>query len=164
MNTIDYIKDLHSANYWATETLLNLIPKDIYYAETKGSFNSIDSVFNHLWDAQQVWYNRLTGDANAPLPSKSFVGTHSEKIAAILKSYQNYIDLLADKTDDYLSQQLSYTNLKGIAFNQPQYQILFQLTHHSASHRGQVLLLMRQLGFEGIIPQTDVVAWYRLFK
>lgn len=164
MNTIDYIKDLHTANYWATETLLNLIPQDIYYAETKGSFNSIDSVYSHLWDAQQVWYNRLIGDANAPLPSKSFEGSHTEKVAAILKSYQNFIDLLADKTDDYLNQNLSYTNLKGIAFNQPTYQILFQLTHHSASHRGQVLLLMRQLGFEGSIPQTDVVAWYRLFK
>lgn len=164
MNTIDYIKDLHTANYWASETLLTLIPQDIFYAQTKGSFDSINAIATHLWDAQQVWYNRLVEDANAPLPSKSFEGTHTEKIVAILKSYQNYIDLLADKSDDYLSQVLSYTNLKGLAFNQPIYQILFQLTHHSANHRGQILLLLRQLGFNDTIPQTDVVAWYRLFR
>lgn len=164
MTTIDYIKDLHTANYWSTETLLNLIPENIYYAETQGSFGSINAVFNHLWDAQQVWYNRLIGDANAPLPSKTFEGMHQERINGILKSYQNFVTLLADKDDNYLSQILSYTNLKGIAFSQPNYQILFQLTHHSATHRGQVLLLMRQLGFDAPIPQTDVVAWYRQFK
>lgn len=162
METIQLVKELHAANKWATETLINIVPENLYYAETKSSFSSINATFNHLWDAQMVWYNRLTENPTAPLPSKSFEGNHTQRVEAILQSYEQYIVLLADKTNDYLTQPLTYKNLQGLGYTQPNYQILMQLTHHSAMHRGQVITQLRQLGFTDKIPQTDVVAWYRM--
>lgn len=162
METLQLVKELHAANKWATETLLKAVPEDLYYTETKSSFPSIHATFNHLWDAQMVWYHRLSGNPTAPLPSKSFEGNHTQRVEAILASYQQYIDFLADKTEDFLTQPLTYTNLQGLGFTQPNYQILMQLTHHSAMHRGQVITQLRQLGFAEKLPQTDVIAWYRI--
>lgn len=162
MKTINVLKELHEANHWANGLLLETIPEDLFTAEAKGSYNSIKAIYTHIWDAQTVWYNRLTGNANASMPSKSFEGDYDALRKAILVSSENYTRLLADKTDAYLEEILSYTNLQGKPFEQPVYQILLQITHHSSYHRGQVVGKLRALGFEGKIPQTDVIAWYRL--
>lgn len=162
MTPISLITELHRANHWANQTLLELIPEDMFAAEVKSSHPSIKDTYTHIWDAQNIWYFRLTNQPNAPMPSKSFDGGYDALRQAILSSSQNYIDLLAGKTDDYLSQMQHYTNLQGKEFNQPIYQILLQITHHSAMHRGQVITMLRQLGYTEKIPQTDVIAWYRL--
>lgn len=162
MKTINVLKELHEANHWANELLLETIPEDLFTAEAKGSYNSIKAIYTHIWDAQTVWYNRLTGNANAPMPSKNFEGDYDALRKAILVSSENYTRLLADKTDAYLEEVLSYTNLQGKPFEQPIYEILLHITNHSGYHRGQVVDRLRALGFEGKIPQTDVIAWYRL--
>lgn len=162
MTSINILRELHAANHWANKSLLELIPEDLYVADAKGSYNSIKALYTHIWDAQTVWYNRLTGNANAAMPSKSFEGDYDALRAAILVSSENYCNLLADKTDGYLGEMLHYTNLQGKTFEQPNYQILLQITHHSSYHRGQVVDKLRALGFDGKIPQTDVIAWYRL--
>ncbi len=162
MTSINILRELHAANHWANKSLLELIPEDLYAADAKGSYNSIKALYTHIWDAQTVWYNRLTGNANVPMPSKSFEGDYDALRAAILVSSENYINLLANKTDAYLDELLHYTNLQGKTFEQPNYQILLQITHHSSYHRGQVVDKLRALGFDGKIPQTDVIAWYRL--
>jgi uncharacterized damage-inducible protein DinB len=162
MTTINLLTELHTANHWANQTLLAQIPEELFAVEAKGSFPSIKATYTHIWDAQNIWYYRLNGEPNTPMPSKTFEGSYNQLQQAILTSSSNYINLLAGKTDDYLQQMLHYTNLQGKEFTQPIYQILVQVTHHSAMHRGQVITTLRQLGYTEKLPQTDVIAWYRL--
>jgi len=164
MKAIEITKELYAANSWSTKTVLEAVTDELADAPTGGSFPTAKATLIHIWDAQSVWYNRLTDRANAELPSKFYDGSLQALKDGLLLSCDNLEKLLEDKDDDYLDAKLKYTNLQGKEFEQPIYQILFHLTQHSAMHRGQVILQLRQAGFTGKLPQTDAIAWFRLFR
>jgi uncharacterized damage-inducible protein DinB len=161
MSTLKYFKEMHQASYWAVDKIMSALPEEYLEQPINSSFSNLKAILIHLWNAQNVWYNRIYHKKDMPLPSKNFTGSYSELKTEILKSYEQYNKLLADKTKDYLTAEIEYTNFRGLPFTQPVYQILLQLTHHSAFHRGQIIGFMRQLGFTGTMPQTDLIMWYR---
>lgn len=164
MSSIQHLQDLHKASLWATDLLLDTLPEDYLDKNINSSFPDIESILIHLWNAQMVWHNRIIKSTDKPLPSKNYDGGYASLKEGVLSSFRMYTVLLADKSDDYLNETLTYATTKGDEFSQPNYQVLMQLTHHSAFHRGQIIGFMRQLGFTENIPQTDLIAWYRLFK
>lgn len=164
MKAIEIIKELYAANSWSTKTLLEAVTDELAEAQTGGSFPTAKATLRHIWDAQAVWYNRLTGRANAELPSKFYDGSLQGLKDGLLHSCDNLEKLLEDKDDEYLDTKLKYTNLQGKEFEQPIYQILTHVNQHSAMHRGQVILQLRIAGYTGTLPQTDAIAWFRMFR
>lgn len=161
MSTLKYFKEMHQASQWAMDKIMGALPEEYLEQPINSSFPNIKAILIHLWNAQNVWYNRVYHKKDMPMPSKNFAGTYSEMKTEILKSYEQFSTLLAEKTEDYLSSEIEYTNFRGTVFKQPVYQILLQLTHHCAFHRGQIIGFMRQLGFTDTMPQTDLIFWYR---
>jgi len=155
--------DLFSANLWATEALFNIIPDRNMDIEIESSFNTIRKTWFHIWDANVIWMKRLNGESFVQA-SNNFNGTNEDLKLAICQSLQDFIDYLNKIEDSDLMLDLTYSNIKGVDFKQPILFILNQLTHHNIFHRGQIITMLRNSGFSGEIPQTDVIAWYRLFK
>lgn len=162
MQTITHIKDLHKANAWAMELVFDVLPAEYLDEPINTSFPNIKAILLHIWSAQAIWYNRITGTNAIALPAKNYEGRFADLKESVLNSHKVFVDLLEDKTDTFLNAELKYSTTKGAVYTQPNYTVLLQLTHHGAFHRGQIIAFMRQLGFTNTIPQTDLIAWYRL--
>ena len=60
---------------------------------------------------------------------------------------------LAAVNDEQLKGEIRYTNTRGEAFALPLWQPVLQLVNHSTYHRGQLVTMLRQMGYAA--PQTD---------
>lgn len=149
-------------NVWAHERLSTLVSDEYFETPVNSSFKSIKDTLLHLWDAQVVWLQRLRGEHMVPLPSKAFTGTRAELFTGLIAHAQELSDFVKVQTPAFYDELLHYSNLQGKQFTQPKYQIITQLSHHGQLHRGQVLSIMRMLGYSGTIPQIDIIAWYRI--
>ena len=58
-------------------------------------------------------------------------------------------------TDEQLAAPTTWTNRKGETFTQPLWHTVLHLVNHSSYHRGQVVSLLRQMGYQP--PSTDLV-------
>lgn len=166
MQTITHIKDLHKASTWAMELVFDVLPAEYLDEPINTSFPNIKAILLHIWSAQAIWHNRITGTNTIALPAKNdedrYEGRFADLREGVINSHKAFVDLLENETDTFLNAELKYTTTKGDVYTQPNYTVLLQLTHHSALHRGQIIAFMRQLGFTDAIPQTDLIAWYRL--
>ncbi len=62
--------------------------------------------------------------------------------------------------DGKLASTFEYSGTDGKKFVQTYQQALAHVVSHSTYHRGQIALLMRQVGFQPV--GTDLIAFYRL--
>jgi uncharacterized damage-inducible protein DinB len=62
-------------------------------------------------------------------------------------------------TDDDITRQAVYSDLRGNTHSQPVWQVLHHMVNHSTYHRGQITILLRQLG---LTPNgTDLIQYFR---
>ena|SRR5438105_914406 len=147
-------------NQWANKVLVNHVKTqtpDLLEKEIGSSFNSIKKTFLHVADAEYIWHCRLTGGAPDKIPGKSNAG-----IEALATEDQKIIDFIESKDDAYFGQSTSYKSLKGDPFTSVNFSILTHLFNHSTFHRGQIVTMIRNAGFEGHIEATDFIAFERL--
>jgi uncharacterized damage-inducible protein DinB len=71
------------------------------------------------------------------------VGTISERWKGVESDVRAYLRGL---TPEALTRPLSYVNLQGESWTYPLWQALLHLVNHQTYHRGQVTMLLRQLG------------------
>ena len=50
---------------------------------------------------------------------------------------------------------------RGDQFSIPVREIIHTVMNHGSFHRGQIVMMMRQLGVTGKIQQTDYIEWVR---
>jgi uncharacterized damage-inducible protein DinB len=102
-----------------------------------------------------LWLSRFVGDPLAWLPGiedypdLARLEEGCEELWADAKSF------LAALTDAQLESDLNWVSLAGEAQTRPLGQCILHLVNHSTYHRGQVITLFRQLGYEP--PSTDLI-------
>ena len=114
-------------------------------------------VMGHILSAQEVWFNRITGN---PSPTAVWqevpvqgMNSKAERQYQVLKAYLNEI------SEQTLATGIAYRNSKGDAFENTLRDILTHLSHHAAYHRGQVIQLLRP--YVAQLPATDYIVWIR---
>ena len=136
------------------------LSEEQYFRDVHSSFGSIHGTVVHIFGAQQVWLTRWKGSSPKGLPTPdlfpSFAGL-VEQWNVLRKEFDAF---LAALNDDRLSQSLEFRNLKGELFSMPLWQQMQHLVNHSTYHRGQVALMLRQLGIAP--PGTDLITFYLL--
>lgn len=75
---------------------------------------------------------------------------------------KQFAQFLTTLTDEALSRDLVFFNLKGEKVSQKVWMSLQHLVNHSSYHRGQITTLVRQAG--GTPVGTDLIAYYRTLK
>ena len=103
----------------------------------------------HTVMARRLWLDRMT----AITPPASYTGppfpdgTDLERVAADWQAvYAAWDAFLADLTDDGLTRAFEYSGLFGGRFRSRVGDVLPHLFTHSAYHRGQIALLVKQAG------------------
>ena len=150
-------------NIWANQKLFDTIlalPEEKQMQELPSSFRNLYTTILHMWDAENIWWQRMKLQEHIIRPSDNYKGTMKELANSLLQQNQQWQEFVNSATEPMLDHVFQYYSNKKELFKQPIYQMLLHVFNHGTYHRGQLVNMLRQLGIEKI-PPTDFVVWSR---
>lgn len=154
---------LNLLNYtsWANGKLFSIVPEELADLQLKSSFSTIRKTFMHIWDAEIIWFQRMSGNfSNVWPPEKNAIGNMPADLKELLTFESEFISLILNKDESFFTERMTYTNLQGHQFSNEYAHTIQHVVNHSTFHRGQVVTMLRELGVTEI-PATDLIAYYR---
>jgi uncharacterized damage-inducible protein DinB len=161
--TKEYFTDLAKYNRWANEKIISwcqAIDDEQWNQEIVSSFPRIAATVLHIVGAEQIWAERLQNVKNPDWLPSTFIGDKDDTIAAWRKSSDLLIQFTEIMHPERLLENQYYKRINGEEFTQPVYEILSHVFNHSTYHRGQIVTMLRQVGFEDV-SSTDLLNYYR---
>jgi len=150
-------------NYWAntriTDAVSNLTDEQLH-REITSSFSSIYKTLLHLWDVEDIWWQRIKLPETTEWQSTTFTGSVVELSKNLMlqsKLWKEWIDLA---TEEALGKEFNYTNRKNNNFTQPISEMVLHLFNHQTYHRGQLVTMLRQVGYTAV-PNSDMISFLR---
>lgn len=154
--------DLCKFNVWANHKITGYILSagdDATHKELVSSFPTILKTLLHIWDAQQIWYARLQGNTITTWPSKDFKGTLKDACNGLMTSSNDFVRL-TEKFENDFSIVINYKTLDGNEFSNTAEEIIMHCMNHGTYHRGQIITMLRQVGFTEV-GSTDYIRYCR---
>lgn len=160
--TKKYFTELANYNNWTDSLIiewLKQINNEQWEQPILSSFSSVRQTTVHIVSAKKIWIDFWTKASNPIYLSAEFNGTKDDLIEIWKKAsadLQNFIENYPE--EDYQ---------KPVTFNYPngrQGQMIFWQTfphfvNHATYHRGQLVTLLRQAGFNNF-SNTDLVTYF----
>jgi uncharacterized damage-inducible protein DinB len=151
------VREMLAYTVWADRAVLSALGSvalEDVTRDTGSSYPSLLATIGHILGAERVWLSRFVGNpgylpALSDYASLAAVREGFEEFWPELESYMASLDLPG------LEFELTWTNTKGVTRTQPVYRLLLHFVNHSSYHRGQLVTMLRQLGYEP--PGTDMV-------
>jgi len=115
------------------------------------------SLMSHVLNAQMIWFTRVAND-------HLVVGVWDLLPVAWLSetlehSYQKWSSFVKDTDDADFEKIITYQTTTGATFQSSLGDILTQLSHHAAYHRGQIITALKPELNQ--VPSTDFILWSR---
>ena len=159
--TPDEVRSLYDYNSWANHRVLEACAKltrEQFTCVLKSSFPSVQATLVHIMWAEWLWLERWQGRSHSGPFDDEFsdlaaVRTRWNQIEADLQGFVHGLGA-AD-----LDRVVSYKNTKGQEFSNPMKEMLRHLANHGTYHRGQITMMLRQLGAAPVA--TDLIVYYR---
>jgi uncharacterized damage-inducible protein DinB len=160
--TVADLQTLYDYSYWANAKLverLSALTPEEFVRPVAGSYGSIRSTLAHMMSAEGGWLERCGGPKRgAPLKPDDFPTL--ESITGYWSEQESKMRaFLASLTDADLSRRIEFT-VPQISFSRVM--ALGEMLHHAAvhsiHHRGQVTLLLRELGH--VPGNVDILFYY----
>jgi len=143
---------------WADRTTLGAV-RDVRPEDLKRdagiSFGSLLGTMTHILAVQQVWLARFSGHSLEHVVVPDDFPDLLAWIRAWEETASQIEAFLAGLTDEQLTTAITWTNSRGETYTQPLWHTVLHLVNHSTYHRGQVVSLLRQMGYQP--PATDLV-------
>ena len=160
----NYFIELSEYHIWANNQVcdwLGHISDDQWNQPVVSSFESIYETILHMASAEKTWLERMNMKPNSQMLAVTFKGSKDELIETWKEISAGYLTFIKAMPEDQFQQILNYKNSKGIEFNQPIYQLLVHVFNHTTYHRGQVVTMLRQVGYTDV-SSTDMTTFFRL--
>ncbi|HEX3131235.1 MAG TPA: DinB family protein [Thermoanaerobaculia bacterium] len=122
------------------------------------SFGSMLGTLAHILGAERMWLSRFAGAGLDRVPSIEDFPTLPAWIVGWEETAAGLEAFLASLSDEQLVAPVTWTNTRGATFTRPLWQPVLQLINHSTYHRGQVVSLLRQMGYAA--PTTDLIYYF----
>lgn len=151
--------DYANYNIWANAKLTDHLLEqndDLLSKELVGSFPTIKATISHLWRAETGWLSRLKGNGWDASKVMNFSGNNRELFTAWQITSEQFRNFVLDAD---LEKKIEFEH-KGEKFSIPTREIVQTVFNHGSYHRGQVIMMLRQLGITDL-PQTDYIEWVR---
>lgn len=143
---------------WADRVILRALrevtPDDLL-RDTGSSFPGLLQTVAHIAGAEKIWLARFIGTALDPLPTEHDFTELIPLLVSWEETAAGIEAFLAGLTDEQLEATLAWSNSRGETFNRPLWQPVFHLANHSTYHRGQIVTMLRQMGYAA--PGTDLI-------
>ncbi len=142
--------------FWATSQYINIVNQNLPTTESIKS-DKILSLLTHILVAQRIWMNRMNGIEQTFEPWTIIDSSKLEEW--LMENRRLFTDFFSRFTVSQIHNLVTYKNSTGKEFQTSNIDILTQLSHHGAYHRGQVSILLKEL--EIVIPPTDYIYFVR---
>lgn len=137
-------------NLWANRKVADYLrdkPMEHLDVAIPGSFPSLRKTILHIWDAEALWLSRLKDGTFPNLPSKHFMGSDYEMFEGLLHASEDFIRFCEPQDDVFFKNKHTFVTLSSGETTQVASDMLHHCMNHSTFHRGQLITMMRQLGY-----------------
>jgi uncharacterized damage-inducible protein DinB len=153
MDTIEHLRNLFSYDDWAT--------RRIVVALKENQSTRSRQILAHLLITKQEYFDRLYGKDSTGFnfwPDLSI-----EDCSRLAKETAEIYEKLLKRFDDEgLGLTAKYKTSEGIPYENTFRELLTHVLLHSSIHRGNIILKLREEGFEP--PKTDYIIYLRETK
>ena len=122
------------------------------------SFKSILGTMAHTLGSQRMWLSRFLGTPLDRVPSIQDFPDLPAWIAGWEETAAQLEAFLAGLTDEQLATPISWTTTRGEPHTHPLWHPVSHMVNHATYHRGQVISLLRQMGYA--VPSTDLIVYF----
>lgn len=161
--TKQYFQELAAYNLWANNIVCNWLEQindEQWTREIISSFNSIQETVLHVISAEKAWLERFKKNPNIVWLQNDFKGTKDEHIQLWKATSTELKSFIYAFDENDLNTNLDFKRLNGEAYSMPYYQLFAHVVNHATYHRGQLVTMLRQAGFNGV-GSTDLLGAYR---
>jgi uncharacterized damage-inducible protein DinB len=155
------IAALYEYNSWANGRVLEasspLSPSD-FTRDLGSGYGSVRDTLTHIAWGEWIWLRRSQGiSPKLVFQPADFadVGSLRERLRDVERERSGFLLTL---THESLLREVEYRNVRGETWRYPLWQQLYHVVNHSTYHRGQVAILLRQLGLPP--SATDFLVYY----
>ncbi len=164
--TKEYFIELSEYNIWANDiacSWLEKISDEQWKTPVISSFPSLYETVLHLAASEKLWVERLKKYTKLEILVNTFNGSKEHLINIWKKASLDFKNFIEHMPDDQFQEKLLFKNTKGVEFNQPYYQLLAHVINHATYHRGQLVTMLRQVGFTDV-SSVDMTTYFRSFS
>ena len=156
------VRDLLLYMLWADRLILaavRRVPPTDLNREAGVSFGSLLGTMAHMLASQRLWLSRFLGNPLGSIPTLDETPDLLSWIAGWEETASQIEAFVAGLSDDQLASPLTWNSIPdGAEHTLPLWQPVVHLVNHNTYHRGQVVSLLRQMGYEP--PGTDLVHFF----
>lgn len=158
METLKIFQTLAHYNRIANQRLYescSQIGDDEYRRQRAGSFGSIHALLNHGLLADRIWMSRFSGGGKTT-PPLNIALFHDFAALRCAREQDDLAmeDFFRNAPESFLNKKLSYTNSKGIHYEEAAVPAVLHMFNHQTHHRGQVHVMLSQCGVQP--PSLDM--------
>ena len=160
--TQKYFLQMAEYNVWANNIVhswFESINEEEWNKPLVSSFETIADTALHIAGAETIWLERLNKTASAVWLPEVFKGNKNEMIDLWKKASAGLKVFVESFDETKMESILKFTRINGITLEMPHYQVLAHVFNHSSYHRGQLVTLLRQVGFTGV-SSTDLSVFF----
>jgi len=152
---------LAAYNRWANgkaAAWLAEITDDQWQQTVASSFESVMQTAIHIASAQKIWVDFWKAESNPVYLSSCFTGTKSELIHLLLESSKNLQAFIENYPEENYTNSISFLYPDGRKGAMPFWQTVSHIINHSTYHRGQLVTLLRNVGYTNF-SSTDLATY-----
>lgn len=160
--TKEYFLALANYNNWTDDIAiewLNQINDEQWNRPIISSFSSIKQTVIHLVSAKKIWIDFWTKAPNPVYLSSEFKGTKDELIEIWEKASVDLTNFMEKFSDENYRQPVSFIYPNGREGQMIFWQTFHHFVNHATYHRGQLVTLLRQVGFTSF-TNTDLATYF----
>jgi uncharacterized damage-inducible protein DinB len=154
-----------AANDRINQVLIENLDPAAWTAKPPGKARTIAAIFTHMHNVRTKWVRLTAPHLKAPTQLNRAHCTPQQAAAALSESAARCMEMLHDALDD---DRGPLKEFRSDSWHRPMpvgLEMLSYMLSHEAHHRGQVCLLVRQLGFP--LPKEigyGIWNWQKLWK
>ena len=158
-----YFIELAQYNIWANNIViswLQQISEQQWKQPVVSSFNSIAETATHIAGAEKIWLDRWQLNSKSTFLTIESIGSKEEFIEIWKTASANILHFFEQINENDFATSFSFKRLNGEE-NTLQYAKTFtHVLNHSTYHRGQLVTMLRQVGFINV-SSTDAMNFYK---
>ena len=159
-----YFLELADYNTWTNNIViewLDQITDEQWEQNITSSFSSIKQTVTHIVSAEKIWIDYWETVSDPVFLSAGFKGTKNDLIKIWKESSACLKNLIEKYPEEKYQQQVTFKWPGGREGRMEFWQTFSHFINHSTYHRGQLVAMLRQVGFTKL-TSTDLATYYRV--
>jgi uncharacterized damage-inducible protein DinB len=161
-----FLIEFSDYNSWANGIVcdwLHQISDQQWEHEVVSSFSSIQATVLHIISAEHIWLQRMNMVENTEWLADTYKGTRAQLIVMWIQASEKLKKFALDFNENNLPVKFNFRLLNKELDTLPFYQVFAHVFNHSTFHRGQLIIMLRQVGYTQV-RSTDMLEFFRNLK